>query len=202
MGDLAAPGRLNDQIGDPHVLKPFQAHRSGRIVGVFTDGQVGVLRFLLTGQLALLDEEDPLGAEPDPLTAALGIADGPVKKPDNPALARLFPDAYGDADEASEFRRLTEPDLREGKRATARQVLETLEDYRGGDKLTLDGDQARAWLSAVNDVRLVLAVWLDIEDDDDNPFDRIDEKDDRYEIVVMYHWLGALVEWLVEALMG
>lgn len=184
------------------MLQPFQAHRSGRIVGAFTEGQVDVLRFLLTGQLALLDEEDPLGAEPDPLAAALGIADGPVKKPDNPALARLFPDAYGDADEAGEFRRLTEPDLREGKRATARLVLDTLRDYRPGAKLSLDGDQARAWLGAVNDVRLVLAVWLEIEDDDDNPFERIDEKDDRYEIVVMYHWLGALVEWLVEALMG
>jgi len=185
------------------VLQPFRAHRrSGRIVGAFTEGQTGVLRFLLTGQLALLDEEDPLGSEPDPLAVALGIADGPVKKPDNPALARLFPDAYGDADEASEFRRLTEPDLREGKRATARQVLETLQDYRPGEKLWLEADQARAWLGAVNDVRLVLSVWLEIEDDDDDPFERIDEKDDRYEIVVMYHWLGAVVEWLVEALMG
>ena len=185
------------------MLKPFQAHRrSGLIVGAFTEGQADVLRFLLDGQLALLDEEDPLGEETDPLAAALGIADGPVKKPDNPALARLFPDAYGDADEAGEFRRLTEPDLREGKRDAARQVLETLKDYHAGDKLALDGDEARAWLGAVNDVRLVLSVWLEIEDDDDNPFDRIDEKDDRYEIVVMYHWLGAVVEWLVDALMG
>ena len=184
------------------MLKPFRADRSGRIVGAFTEGQTGVLRFLLTGQLALLDEEDPLGAEPDPLAASLGIADGPVKKPDNPALARLFPDAYGDADEASEFRRLTEPDLREAKRATARQVLETLQDYRPGDKLSLDAEQARAWLGAVNDIRLVLAVWLEIEDDDDDPFDRIDEQDERHEIVLMYHWLGAVVEWLVEALMG
>lgn len=185
------------------MLQPFQAHRSsGRIVGAFTEGQTGVLRFLLNGQLALLDEEDPLGSEPDPLAAALGIADGPVKKPDNPALARLFPDAYGDADEAGEFRRLTEPDLREGKRATARQVLATLQDYTPGDQLSLDAEQARAWLGAVNDVRLVLSVWLEIEDDDDNPFDRIDAGDERYEIVVMYHWLGAVVEWLVDALMG
>jgi hypothetical protein len=185
------------------VLKPFKAHRrSGLIVGALTEGQADVLRFLLNGQLALLDEDDPLGDEPDPLAAALGIAEGPVKKPDNPALARLFPDAYGDADEASEFRRLTESDLRQGKRAMAREVLQTLQDYRPGDNLSLDGEQAQAWLGAVNDVRLVLSVWLQIEDDDDNPFDRIDEKDDRYEIVVMYHWLGAVVEWLVEALMG
>ena len=185
------------------MLKPFQAHRrSGLIVGAFTEDQADVLRFLLTGQLALLDEEDPLGEEPDPLSAALGIADGPVKKPENPALARLFPDAYGDADEAGEFRRLTEPDLREGKRATARQVLATLTGYEPGDPLSLDTEQAQAWLGAVKDIRLVLAVWLEIEDDDDNPFDRIDDKDDRYEIVVIYHWLGALVEWLVEALMG
>jgi hypothetical protein len=184
------------------VLQPFEAHRSGRIVGAFTDGQAGVLRFLLAGQLALLDEEDPTGDDSDPLAAALGIADGPVKKPDNPALARLFPDAYGDADEAGEFRRLTEPDLREGKRAAARQVLDTLQGYSEGDRILLDGEQARLWLGAVNDIRLVLAVWLEIEDDDDNPYDRIGPDDERYEIVVMYHWLGALVEWLVEALMG
>ncbi|MEY9862283.1 hypothetical protein ABH935_007928 [Catenulispora sp. GAS73] len=185
------------------MLLPFQADRSGRIVGAFTDGQADVLRFLLAGQLALLDEEDPLGEEPDSLAAALGIAEGPVKKPDNPALARLFPDAYeGDPDEAGEFRRLTEPDLRDGKRATARQVLDALRDYQPGDELALDAEQAQSWLGAVNDIRLVLAVWLEIEDDDDNPFDRIDEQDDRYEIVVMYHWLGAMVEWLVEALMG
>ncbi|GAA1952494.1 DUF2017 domain-containing protein [Catenulispora subtropica] len=184
------------------MLQPFEAHRSGRIVGAFTDGQAGVLRFLLNGQLALLDEEDPLGTDPDPLAAALGIADGPVKKPDNPALARLFPNAYEDADEASEFRRLTEPDLREGKRAAARQVLADLEGYTPGDKVWLDAEQAQVWLGAVNDIRLVLAVWLEIEDDDDNPFERIQPDDERYEIVVMYHWLGALVEWLVEALMG
>jgi hypothetical protein len=184
------------------VLQPFEAHRSGRIVGAFTDGQAGVLRFLLTGQLALLDEEDPLGSDPDPLAAALGIADGPVKKPDNPALARLFPNAYEDADDASEFRRLTEADLREGKREAARQVLGVLEGYEPGEPVWLDAEQARVWLGAVNDIRLVLAVWLEIEDDDDNPFERIQPDDERYEIVVMYHWLGALVEWLVEALMG
>ncbi|NUP50056.1 MAG: DUF2017 domain-containing protein [Catenulispora sp.] len=184
------------------MLQPFEADRTGRIVGVFTDGQAGVLRFLLTGQLALLDEEDPLGSDPDPLAAALGIADGPVKKPDNPALARLFPNAYEDADEAGEFRRLTEPDLREGKRAAARQVLAVLEGYAAGDEVSLDAEQARVWLGAVNDIRLVLAVWLEIEDDDDDPFERIKPEDDRYEIVAIYHWLGALVEWLVEALMG
>ena len=184
------------------MLQPFEAHRTGRIVGAFTDGQAGLLRFLLTGQLALLDEEDPLGADPDPLAAALGIADGPVKKPDNPALARLFPNAYDDADEASEFRRLTEPDLREGKRSAARQVLAALDGYEPGDQVWLDAEQARVWLGAVNDIRLVLAVWLEIEDDDDNPFDRIPPDDDRYEIVAIYHWLGAVVEWLVEALMG
>jgi hypothetical protein len=184
------------------VLQPFEAHDGGRIIGAFTDGQAGLLRFLLAGQLALLDEEDPLGADPDPLAAALGIADGPVKKPDNPALARLFPNAYEDADEASEFRRLTEPDLREGKRSAARQVLACLEGYEPGDQIRLDPEQARVWLGAVNDIRLVLAVWLEIEDDDDNPFDRIPPDDDRYEIVAIYHWLGALVEWLVEALMG
>ena len=186
------------------MLQPFEAHTSGRVVGSFSEGQADILRFLLVGHLNLLDEEDPLGDDPDPLAAALGIAsigEGPVTKPENPALARLFPDAYGDDDAAGEFRRLTEPDLREGKRGNARTVLKTLDGYEQGDQLWLDGDLAKAWLGALNDIRLVLSVWLEIADDDDDPADRIDPDDDRYEIVAIYQWLGLVLQWLVDALM-
>src|SRR4051795_10798848 len=51
---------------------------------------------------------------------------------DDPVLARLFPDAYqGDRDASAEFRRYTEAGLRDGKRAAAELVLETLGE--GGD---------------------------------------------------------------------
>lgn len=187
--------------------RPFEKAKSsqgGEVVAKFTEGERDVLRMLFITQLNLLDVEDPLGPDADPLAAALGIGDwggGPVKAPDDPALARLFPDAYrGDAEQAGEFRRLTEPDLREAKRANARTALGMLDGYDPGDRLPLDLDQARAWLGAVNDVRLVLSVWLEIKDDHDNPFERISPDDPRFDIVVYYDWLGGLIECLLMAM--
>jgi hypothetical protein len=187
--------------------RPFKKAKpaeGGAVVARFTEGERDVLRMLLITQLNLLDVEDPLGPDPDPLAAALGIGawgGGPVKAPDDPALARLFPDAYrGDDEQAGEFRRLTEPDLREGKRANARTALATMDGYEPDAALPLDVDQAQAWLGAVNDIRQVLSVWLEIKDDYDDPFARIMPDDPRFDIAVYYDWLGALVECLVQAL--
>ena len=189
------------------MARPFEKARSGQggeVVARFGENEREVLRMLFITALNLLDVEDPLGPDPDPLAQALGIGDwggGPVKAPDDPALARLFPDAYrGDAEQAGEFRRLTEPDLREAKRSNARTALAMLDGYRAGDALPMDLDQARAWLGAVNDVRLVLSVWLEIKDDHDNPFERIAPDDPRFDIVVYYDWLGGLLEYLLEAM--
>jgi hypothetical protein len=175
------------------------------VVGRFDGDEVEVLRILLAGQLELLDVDDPLGDEPDPLAKALGIGsmwtDEPIEAPDDPALARLFPDAYrGDPAEAGEFRRLTEPDLREGKRMNARIAMECLEKSEEGRPLSLDGDQARAWLGAINDIRLVLGTRLEIVDDADDPLQRISPDDPRFGAVHLYHWLGYVQETLIDAL--
>ena len=72
------------------------------VVARFDEHEADILSFLLTGHLELLDVDDPLGSDPDPLAQALGIAGfgtGPVEPPQDPALARLFPDAYrGDSE--------------------------------------------------------------------------------------------------------
>jgi hypothetical protein len=177
----------------------------GTVVVRFDGEEAEVLRVLLAGQLELLDVGDPLGDDADPLAVALGIGSmwtgEPVEPPEDPALARLFPDAYrGDAGESGEFRRLTEADLREGKRLNARMALETLEKAEEGQPLTLDADGARAWLGALNDVRLVLGTRLDITDDDDDPLARIGPDDPRFFSVHLYYWLGFLQETLVEVL--
>lgn len=125
----------------------------------------------------------------------------PVQPPEDPALARLFPDAYrGDPEEAGEFRRLTEPDLREGKRVNTRTALESLEKMDDGEPLGLDFDQARAWLGALNDIRLVLGTRLEISDDADDPLQRISPTDPRFGVAHMYLWLGYVQETLIEAL--
>ena len=89
---------------------------------------------------------------------------GPTTPPEDPVLARLFPDAYGDDPEAAgDFRRYTEQGLRSGKVAAARTVLATLPDE--GGRVRLSAGDAEAWLRALNDVRLALGVLLGITEE-------------------------------------
>jgi hypothetical protein len=183
------------------VSASFSRGPDGSVVVRFSQTERLVLRALVTDLLALLDVEDPQGAVTDDLERSLGIG-GNTELSDDPALARLFPDAYPDDSEAAaEFRRYTESDLRSGKRGHARTVLQTLE--RGGrrDRLTLNGAETNAWLGALNDLRLIVAARLEITDDQDDPLERFPAGDPRSEVAVWYHWLGWLQETLLESLM-
>src|SRR5690554_3226595 len=65
----------------------------------------------LVGQLIdLLRSHSGTALDPDPLFASLEIG-GSDEMPADPALARLFPDAYAEGDDASQFRRVTEQGL-------------------------------------------------------------------------------------------
>jgi len=158
--------------------------------------EAGLLSALAGDLLTLLGGDDEAG-EQDPLAALVGLPDGDVRPPSDPALARLLPDAYADDDRAAaEFRRFTEHDLRAGKRANAGTLVATLAPYldRGG-KVVLDRDEVDAWLGALNDLRLVLATRLgvteetDLDPDDDSP---------HAQALQVYGWLG----WLQESLLG
>jgi hypothetical protein len=141
-----------------------------------------------------LDEGDA-----DPLAALVGLPSGDVEAPQDPALQRLLPHAYGDDDpEASrEFRRYTDADLRAGKRASAGTVLATL-PLEGG-KLLLDPEQAGAWLACLNDLRLVLGTRLEVTEQTDA--EDYAPEDPRRHALQVYGWLGWLQETLVESLM-
>ena len=155
--------------------------------------EVEVLRGAVTDLVALLGEG--AAEDADPLAALVGLPPGEVEPPSDPALARLFPDAYGDDDdEASrEFRRYTESDLRAGKRADAAVVLQTL--VRPG-RMVLDPEQAAAWLGTLNDLRLVLGTRLEVTEDLD--LDGLPEGDPRAPSLQVYGWLG----WLQESLLS
>jgi hypothetical protein len=154
-----------------------------------------VLSSLAADLLVLLGEQDE--ADTDPLAALVGLSSGPVTAPEDPALARLLPDAYGDDREAAEeFRRYTEGDLRAGKRANAGTVLATLAPLTGqGGRLPLDREQADAWLGCLNDLRLVLATRLEVTEETDlEP----SADDPRAQALHVYGWLG----WLQESLLS
>jgi hypothetical protein len=132
------------------------------------------------------------------LAAILG-ENGPATPPEDPVLARLFPDAYGDDPEAAgDFRRYTELDLRSGKVAAARTVLETLPGDGGRVRLSV-GD-AEAWLRSLNDVRLALGVVLGITEDYEHEFGGPDPEDPRGAYLHVYDFLTYLQETLVRAL--
>ena len=132
------------------------------------------------------------------LAAMLG-AGGPTSPPDDPVLARLFPDAYRDDETAAgEFRKYTEQGLRSGKLAAAHTVLATLPE-RGG-RVRLAADDAQAWLRALNDVRLALGTRLGITEDYEDEMGQAGWADPRAAYLEVYHWLGYLQDSLVQAL--
>ena len=138
----------------------------------------------------------------DPLAAMVGIDTTP-QRPHDPAVRRLFPDAYRDDDEAAtEFRRYTEHDLRQRKHDQAALVLEGLRTVQDRGEVTLTAQDARAWVGSLNDLRLVLASRLGIEDEDDAAALEAWPADDdpAGPMVVAYHWLTYLQGTLVESL--
>ena len=179
---------------------PFRASRvGGGVTASFADGDVELLRELVQQLLTLLREgEEHPGREADPLEAAVGIGSA-TAPPEDPALARLLPDAYRDDPEAAaEFRRYTETGLRDRKRAAARAVLRSLEG--GGKTITADREQAFAWLTALNDVRLALGTRLDVTEDWDELVEELDDDDPRLLGFEVYDFLTGMQELLVRAL--
>jgi hypothetical protein len=172
------------------------------------EGVEAQLLAYLFGQLLDLigtGEDQAPAADADPLAVELGLTDlgaepTPVAKPDDPALARLFPDAYReDAKAAAEFRRYTESDLRSGKRERVRCALDTLPPGAGG-RFQLDEKQAQCWLGALNDLRLVLGARFGLESDEDEVGAGLAADDPLRAYVPAYHYLGYLQETLLEAL--
>jgi uncharacterized protein DUF2017 len=108
----------------------------------------------------------------------------------DPALRRLFPPAYEDAEAQSEYSRLTGDDLLAGRR----EALRLLED--APDRL--DEPQLYTWLRGLNDLRLVLGTRLDVTED---TFDEgIDVTKPRGRDLAVYAYLSWLEEQAVEAL--
>ena len=136
---------------------------------------------------------------PAELEAMLGVG-RPAQAPQDPALARLLPDAYrDDPDAAGEFRRFTEQSLRTAKQESARTVLDTLPS--GGGPVKLSGEQAQSWLRALNDVRLALGVRLGVTEEFEEQWQELDPLDPRSAAFEVYAWLGGVQESLVQALM-
>jgi hypothetical protein len=112
--------------------------------------------------------------------------------PDDPSLRRLFPPAYDDETDESEYRHLMHNELLSGRR----RALRVLEETAGRDRLS--ADEAQAWLTALNDLRLVLGTRLDVSEE--TFLDGLDPDDPRAPDLALYAYLSWLQEQLVEAI--
>ncbi|MGW2861621.1 DUF2017 domain-containing protein [Streptomyces sp. SDr-06] len=188
----------------------FEALPGGGAAVALDEVEIAILRSLAVQLLELIGPGDEPADDEDPLAAL--FAEGPSEPPADPALARLFPEAYAseESDElrakSSEFRRFTENDLRARKRGDALAVVHGLDALSprgdGGAVLKLTADDSRHWLGALNDLRLTIGTRLEITDEDESgELYRLPDDDPRKPMVMAYLWLGVLQETLVETLM-
>ena len=85
-------------------------------------------------------------------------------------------------------------DLVEGRRQALRVLQETIDN----DRLSLE--EAEAWLTALNDLRLVLGTRLNVSED--TLLHGLDPREPRARELALYAYLSGLQEELVAALGG
>jgi hypothetical protein len=111
----------------------------------------------------------------------------------DPVLERLFPVAYPeDRDRETEYRLLAQGELLDSHLAALTALEETVDASR------LDEEGLLAWMRALNEVRLVLGVRLEVtEEGDERPSD---ETDPRAPAFAVYDYLTWLQGEIIEAL--
>ncbi len=110
---------------------------------------------------------------------------------DDPNVRRLFPTAYHeDPDRDREYQQLVRDELLERRLA----ALATGEASAGAEEL--DEAQLTAWMTSLNDLRLVLGTRLDVSEDQD----RVDEDDPIAPAMAVYGYLSLLLGEAVDAL--
>ena len=192
-------------------MSGFARHRrSKRLIATFSGFEADLLRSLAAQLVELLRNEAAVPRDDrDPFEAMMDFS-GPTSEPDDPVLARLFPTAYPDDEEASsEFRRFTEGTLRDGKAKAAITIIDCLEEAGLPPELTEEGlmidvelEQpiAEVWLRSFTDLRLALASRLEVEEGDEAYWYSLPDDDPRSQAHDIYDWVGYLQESLVQAL--
>lgn len=152
----------------------------------------------LVTQLAdLLSSHSSTALDPDPLFASLEVG-GSERLPEDPALARLFPNAYDEDDDSNEFRQVTEQGLLNRKLQDAMLVTSEL-GLGDGDDLAappigveITPATLPAWVRTVTALRLAIAARIGLDSADDHA--RLLEADDTRGTVLVFDWLAAILE--------
>lgn len=161
----------------------------------------------LSGQLIdLLQSHSSTALDPDPLFASLEVG-GSQLPPEDPALARLFPAAYEDDDEAAEFRSLTEQGLLNRKLQDALVVTSSLaligqidpeaETSLDPVEVQIAPDQLPGWVRTLTALRLAIAARIGIESVSDHA--QLLENEDSRGTILVYDWIGAILDSLLRS---
>ena len=136
------------------------------------------------------------------MAASIGNLESRIEQPEDPVLRRLLPDAYVDPESAAEFRKYTESSLRLVKQTHLMYLREQLvfpvdHELPKADIAVTDPTQ---WLIAINDLRLALAVRLDIKTDSFAEYEKMKDSDRQKPLFAVYFWLGSIQESLISHL--
>lgn len=136
------------------------------------------------------------------MAASFGNIQSPIEQPEDPVLRRLLPNAYADPESAAEFRKYTEGSLRTVKQKHLLYLREQLvfpvdHELPKADIAVTDPTQ---WLIAVNDLRLALAVRLEINQDGFEKYQAMQDFEPQKHLHAVYYWLGGIQESLINHL--
>jgi len=110
---------------------------------------------------------------------------------EDPTVRRLFPTAYNeDAERDREYQQLVRDELLERRLA----AIATVETSLTAEEL--DESELSGWLTALNDLRLVLGTRLDVSED----LPEVDADDPDAPAYAVYEYLGFLLSEVVDAL--
>ncbi|MFV0434563.1 MAG: DUF2017 family protein [Leucobacter sp.] len=164
--------------------------------------EASMLDQLVNQLIQLLKSYSGTALDPDPLFASLEVG-GSEHAPEDPALARLFPDAYAEgagdsAGDAAQFRRVTEQGLLNRKLQDAMQVTSAL--GVGGDlpdetapvEVDISPASMGAWVRTVTAVRLAIAARIGLESPEDHA--RLVGDETTRGTVLVFDWLAAILE--------
>jgi len=163
--------------------------------------ELTVLQSLVSQLTELLDPVAQTTSTDD-LDAMLSLADRPDLPITDPALRRLFPDAYRDDEQASlDFRRYTQVEQADAKLRAAHTVDADLAGAHDG-YVTLVPGHIDSWLTTLTNLRLVLANRLGIEHESDaDALSALPDTDPRAPAVSILNWCGWIQETILATLM-
>lgn len=114
------------------------------------------------------------------------LLDADIPRAD-PVRSRLFPDAYEDSADASDYHALVGDELMEAKKEALRVVRERI-GQSGSLRTSIPDEEIPSWLALLTDLRLAIGTRLDVTQEKMEA--ELDPSDPDTPAMSVLHWLG------------